>query len=117
MGDAELAHLGELPERANVENRDVGAVRAQDDGDSPLLDVLRDDRQAPIASEQAAQPSREQIVEAADDDADGVSRRRGPAGGGRVHTPSSAAQSRWVSRASPASPPSPARRSPVVEEE
>jgi hypothetical protein len=71
IGDAELAHLGELDESANVENRDVGTMRTQDHRDPPLLDVLGHDRKAVISAEKLAQAPGEQVVKAPDDDGDG----------------------------------------------
>jgi hypothetical protein len=68
---------GELAQGADVEDRDVRAMRAQDDRDSLLLDSLGEDRQAPIAVEQIAQTPREQIVETPDHDADGRDSRYG----------------------------------------
>ena len=92
-------------------------MRAQHDADAPLLDVLRDEREAPIAGQQLAQSPREEIVEARHDDRDGCWRRRRRARRWRAHTFTSTARGRWVSRVSPAAPPPRAGRSPVAEEE
>ena len=68
---AELPDLGELVERADVEDRHVRAVGAQDDRDSPVLHVGGDDREARVALDQLAQSSAEEIVKAGEDDGDG----------------------------------------------
>jgi hypothetical protein len=64
IGVAELAHLSQLRQGANVEDRHVWTVSAQHDSDSPVLHIGSDNQETRIALDQLAQPPGEEIVEA-----------------------------------------------------
>jgi hypothetical protein len=66
MRDAQLAHLGEVAQRAGVEDQHARAVYPQQDRDAIVRDVLGDDGHARIVREQRSQAEREQILEAGD---------------------------------------------------
>ena len=63
IGVAEFAHLSQLGQGANVENRHVWTVSAQHDADSSVLDISIDNQKTRIAIDQLAQPRGEEIVE------------------------------------------------------
>jgi hypothetical protein len=67
IGASELAHLSQLGQGANVEDRHVWMVSAQHDADSPVLHVSGDNKEARIAIDQLAQPPGEEIVELGED--------------------------------------------------
>ena len=89
MGAAQLTDLGQLPQRADVEDRHIRAVSAQHDTDAPVLHLGGEDREARIALEQLPKPSGEEIVEVGDDDRDGgMWRHRRPRRGPALRTSS-----------------------------
>ena len=71
MTGSELPHLGELDERAHVQNGHIWAVRAQHDGDPRVLHLGGDDAEVGIALDQLAQASREEIIKAGEHNGDG----------------------------------------------
>jgi hypothetical protein len=71
IGAGELAHLSQLGQGADVENRHVWMVSAQHDSDSPVLDISSDNQETQIALDQLAQPPGEEIVEVGEDYGDG----------------------------------------------
>lgn len=71
IGAAELAHLNQLVQSANVEDRHVWTVRAQHDSDSPVFHISSDNQETRIALDQLAQPPGEEIVEVGEDYGDG----------------------------------------------
>lgn len=90
-------------------------MRAQYDGDAPLLDVSGDNRKARVAGDQLAQTAREEIVKAGNDDGDRIALRLRHCL--RANGLPSTDLGRWVSRVSPFAPPRWARSSPSAEEE
>jgi hypothetical protein len=71
VGAGELAHLSQLDQGAEVEDRHVGMVSAQHNADSPWLHISSDNAEAWIAIDQLAQPSGKEIVEVGEDYGDG----------------------------------------------
>ncbi len=71
IGAGELAHLGQLHQGAEVEDRDVWTVSPQHDADSPVLHIGSDNQEARITLDQLAQPPGEEIVEVSEDYGDG----------------------------------------------
>jgi hypothetical protein len=71
IGTVEFAHLSQLRQGANVEDRHVWAVSAQHDSDSPVLHIGSDNKETRIALDQLAQPPGEEIVEVGEDYGDG----------------------------------------------
>ncbi|HTA97807.1 MAG TPA: hypothetical protein VK730_09215 [Solirubrobacteraceae bacterium] len=71
IGAAELAHLSQLRQGTEVEDRHVWTVSPQHDSDSPLLHVGSDNQETRIALDQLAKPSGEEIVEVGEDYGDG----------------------------------------------
>jgi hypothetical protein len=71
IGTAELAHLSQLRQGADVEDRHVWTVSPQHDSDSPVLHIGSDNQETRIAIDQLAQPPGEEIVEVSEDYGDG----------------------------------------------
>jgi hypothetical protein len=71
IGAAELAHLSQLVQGADVEDRHVWTVSAQHDPDSPMLHISSDNHETRVAVDQLAQPPGEEIVEVGEDYGDG----------------------------------------------
>jgi hypothetical protein len=68
---AELAHLSQLRQGAEVEDRHVRTVSPQHDSDSPVLHIGSDNQETRITLDQLEQPSGEEIVEVGEDYGDG----------------------------------------------
>ena len=71
IGAGELAHLSQLGQGADVENRHVWTMSAQHNTDSPVLHISSDNKETRIAIDQLAQPPGEEIVEVGEDYGDG----------------------------------------------
>jgi hypothetical protein len=71
IGTAELAHLSQLHQGAEVEDRHVWTVSPQHDADSPVLHIGSDNQETRITLDQLAQPPGEEIVEVGKDYGDG----------------------------------------------
>jgi hypothetical protein len=67
IGAAELAHLNQLVQGADVEDRHVWTVSAQHNADSPVLHIGSDNQETRIALDQLAQPPGEEIVKVGED--------------------------------------------------
>jgi hypothetical protein len=67
IGADELAHLSQLGQGADVDDRHVWTVSAQHDSDSPVLHIGSDNQETRIALDQLAQPPGEEIVEVGED--------------------------------------------------
>jgi hypothetical protein len=71
IGAGELAHLSQLVQGADVEDRHVWTVSAQHNSGSPVLHIGGDNQETRIAVDQLAQPPGEEIVEVGEDYGDG----------------------------------------------
>ena len=71
IGAAELAHLSQLRQGAEVEDRHVWTVGPQHDSDPPVLHISSHNQETRIVLDQLAQPPGEEIVEVGKDYGDG----------------------------------------------
>jgi hypothetical protein len=71
IGAAELAHLSQLRQGANVEDRYIWTMSPQHDSDPSVLHIGSHNEETRITLDQLAQPPGEEIVEVGKDYGDG----------------------------------------------